>query len=38
VRVVNNWNAIPSDARAMTNSERYQKKYEQLRATPDEQA
>jgi hypothetical protein len=33
MELVNNWNAIPSDARAMTNREKYRKKYKQLRAT-----
>jgi hypothetical protein len=33
VELVNNWNAIPGDARAMNNNERYQKKHKQLIAT-----
>jgi len=31
VRVIDSWNAIPSDVRAMANSE-FQRKYKQLRA------
>jgi hypothetical protein len=33
VRVIDSWNAIPSDVRAMANSEKFQRKYKHLRAT-----
>ncbi len=38
VELVNNWNVIPSDASARTNSEKYQKKYTESNQMSNEQA